>query len=194
MAVVPAWVGPGRLGLVAMIVGAAVAVGLPSAHAYPPGFPDLDTFDAVDPGPFTHSYDYGRGGKGTLVSFGTPDGVHCNWQQSSNVAKHPEIDCIGNVPGVPAYVADRDEPGCTEVRYRGSWVGGADTYGFLHVYPSSGSCPSADVAQPSTVLMPGQKLISSNITCAVAGGNVTACIDPVVNRGFMLAPAGSWTF
>lgn len=194
MAVVPVWVGARRLRPVAVIVGVAAAVGLPVAHAYPPEFPDLETFTAVDAGPFTHSYDYGRGGKGTSVSFGTPDGLHCNWQQSSDVTKHPEINCIGNVPGVPAYVRDRDEPGCTEVRFRGDWVGGADTYGFLHSYASSGSCPEADTAQTSTVLKAGQKLTSSNITCAVAHGNVTACIDPVVNRGFMLSPAGSWTF
>lgn len=194
MAVVPAWVGTARLGLVAVIAAAVMTIGIPAAHAYPPGFPDLDKFMAVDAGPFTHSYDYGRGGKGSTVSFGTPDGVYCNWQQSNDVVKHPEINCIGNVPGVPSHVVDRDEPGCTEVRFQGDWVGGADTYGFLHSYASSGSCPKADVARPSTVLKPGQKLTSSNITCAVAEGNVTACIDPVVNRGFMLTPAGSWTF
>lgn len=183
-----------RCGLAVVIAGVTAAVALPAAHAYPPGFPDLAKFAAVDAGPFTHSYDYGRGGKGTLVSFGTPDGVYCNWQQSSDVTKHPAINCIGNVPGVPSYVVDRDEPGCTEVRFQGDWAGGADTYGFLHSYASGGSCPTAAAAQASAVLKPGQKLTSSNITCAVADGNVTACIDPVVNRGFMLTPAGSWTF
>lgn len=40
----------------------------------------------------------------------------------------------------------------------------------------------------------GQKITTAGITCAVGGDRLTACIDPLLNRGFVLQPSGSWTF
>lgn len=180
--------------LVAVLVTAAAMANPPAAQAYPPGFPDLETFTAVDPAQFTSSYFAGRGGTITDVGFRTPDGIYCGWTRVDNPAYHPDFTCTGSIPGVPGYVDQRDEPGCTRIAMGESLAGSAPIYAFTHMAHNSGSCPSVTAGAANRVLTPGHKLTSTNITCAVAEGNVTACIDPIVNRGFVLTPAGSWTF
>ena len=194
MAVVLAWMRMVRVATLAATLGAFTLATIPVARAYPPDFPNLETFAAVDPAQFTHTANYGRGGTQTSVDFDTPDGVRCTWGHSESPAYHPEIACVGNIPGVPAYVADRDQPGCTQVSFGEFLNGSAPVYMFAHRAQNSGTCPSATTAAQGQRLSPGQKLTSTNITCAVAEGDVTACIDPIANRGFMLTPAGSWTF
>jgi hypothetical protein len=46
----------------------------------------------------------------------------------------------------------------------------------------------------SPLLNVGQKITKADITCVVGADRLTACIDPILNRGFVLQPSGSWTF
>jgi hypothetical protein len=58
-------------------------------------------------------------------------------------------------------------------------------YGFF-----DGTCP----AITSPMLNVGQKITAANTTCLVGADRLTACIDPILNRGFVLQSSGSWTF
>lgn len=46
----------------------------------------------------------------------------------------------------------------------------------------------------SKLLDVGQKVTTANTTCLVGANRLTACIDPILNRGLVLQPSGSWTF
>lgn len=157
---------------------------LPSAVAVAdaPEFPDLNAFTPVDPAPYTAS---ARGGGETF--FKTPDGIQCDlpnpypWRPG----EHLSAGCSGPLPGRPAGAAAGPD-GCTEV----STPTGMPTDLGPYSFQKSGFCP----VLTSKLLAPGQKITAGDITCVVGGGRLTACIDPVLHRGFVLEPSGSWTF
>jgi hypothetical protein len=155
----------------------------PTASALPPGFPDLNAFTAVDPE--SHIVHYLRGG--SAVTFATPDGVQCNWPDLQDPNAHTDVRCSGNIPGIPAFVPNDESSGCPTVSQAGGLVDGT----LLYVFSRHGgwACPPF----PSSLNV-GEKISSANITCAVAQGNVTACVDQMVNHGFVLRPSGSWVF
>ncbi|OBH12082.1 hypothetical protein A5695_17795 [Mycobacterium sp. E1747] len=151
------------------------------ATATPPKFPDLNAFQAVDPAPYTMQF--GRGGGG--VFFSTPDGLQCGWASLANGPDdHVSAVCDGPIPGLPDG-APPGRDGCQQVGVASTKPTDLGPYGF-----HDGGCP----AITAPVLNVGQKLTAANTTCLVGADRLTACIDPGLNRGFVLQPSGSWTF
>jgi hypothetical protein len=161
---------------------AATVLATPKASALPPGFPDLNAFTAVDAA--SHIVHYPRSGSDVVIA--TPDGVQCSWGVAGGPDPHTDVHCSGHIPGIPASVPDDGRTGCARLGKSGGAVGAT----YLYVFDRhAGSCPPFPVT-----LTVGQKISATNITCVVAAGNVTACIDPIVNHGFVLRPSGSWVF
>lgn len=174
---------PGKAALVGAFVALLGATAVPAAHADPPGFPDLSRFSAVDTA--AHVTHYVRGG--SAVGFSTPDGVACSWPLAEDPDFHTTVQCSGDIPGIPATVPDTDRTGCAQLIQGGGLAG--STYLYTFVRRGGYSCPPF----PATLAV-GEKISASNITCAVGDGGVTACIDPLMNHGFVLQPSGSWVF
>jgi len=151
-----------------------------TAAAAPPGFPDLDAFQPVDPAQYATG---GRGGGQTF--FATPDGLQCGWPIVNKPDDHVSAGCDGPLPGLPV-TAPVGSDGCSVVGTATSLPSDLGPYGFQR----GTGCP----VLTSQVLNVGQKITAANITCVVGADRLTACIDPILNRGFVLQPAGSWTF
>ncbi|MUL81542.1 MULTISPECIES: hypothetical protein [unclassified Mycolicibacterium] len=152
----------------AIVLAGATA---PIADASPPGFPDLDAFSAVDPAPYVE-----HGLKASRVGFTTPT-MTCSWDYLQDHNAHVVAGCRGTIVGMPA------EARQSEIGSSCDGVGSTFTRG-------SGPCPPPD-EYPR--LAPGHKLTAVNTTCAVTDDGV-ACIDPIVNHGFVVQPSGSWVF
>jgi hypothetical protein len=151
------------------------------ATAAPPKFPDINGFQAVDPGRYTTLF--GRGGGG--IFFATPDGLQCGWASLADGPQdHVSAGCSGPLPGLPEG-APRGRYGCEYVGTASSMPSDLSPYGFF-----DGTCPVIT----SPLLNAGQKITSANTTCLVGADRVTACIDPILDRGFVLQPSGSWIF
>jgi hypothetical protein len=174
---------------VAVVTGTFTIVGLGfslagpgAATATPPGFPDLNAFQPVDPAPYTMHFPRGGGG----VFFSTPDGLQCGWASLANGPQdHVSSGCNGPIPGLDAASVGSD--GC-------SGVGTSTPSGLAsdlgpYVF-SKGGCPV--ISTP--VLKVGKKFTAANTTCLVGADRLTACIDPILNRGFVLQPSGSSVF
>lgn len=171
----------------APVLGATVAVmgmglllvGVGRAAAQPPGFPDLNDFQSVDPTGYTAA---ARAGGATY--FVTPDGVQCILPNPTTPGDHVSASCGGPIPGLPDTLVG--ERGCSGVDTPTSLPTDLGPYGFT----KDANCP----VLTSPLLNVGQKITAGGITCVVGVGRLTACIDPVLNRGFVLQPSGSWTF
>jgi hypothetical protein len=151
------------------------------ATATPPGFPDVNAFQPVDSAPYTSHF--GRGGGG--VFFATPDGLQCGWASLTNgPTDHVSAVCNGPIPGLPD-AAPRGRDGCEMVGVASTMPLDLGPYGFY-----DGGCPVIT----SPVLNAGEKITGANTTCLVGTDRLIACIDPILNRGFVLQPSGSWTF
>lgn len=155
-------------------------VGAGAATAAPPGFPDLDAFQPVDPAPYTMHFPRGGGG----VFFATPDGLQCGWASLANGPQdHVSAGCNGPIPGLEPALVGSD--GCSRVGTAASMPSDLGPYGF-----GKSGCPVISTA----VLNVGQRITAANTTCLVGTDRLTACIDPFLNRGFVLQPSGSFTF
>lgn len=157
--------------VIAMSAIACQAIPAPEAAGQPPqGFPDLGGFKAVDSKPFRQQ---SRGGM--YSSFVTADGLI-----SCTMASGSSSGCRGDLPGVPRSEGSGDGAGCAV-------VGGWDQYSFssttVHCPPYSGE-----------KLNQNEKLVDGDMTCAVGGDRLVACINTRGNHGFVLRPEGSWTF
>jgi hypothetical protein len=149
--------------------------------AAPPAFPDLNAFQPVDPALYTKHFPMGGGG----VFFATPDGLQCGWASLDNGPQvHVSGGCDGPLPGLPD-TAPRGQYGCEMVGTASTLPSDLSPYSFY-----KGTCPVIT----SPLLNVGQKITAANTTCLVGADRLTACIDPILNRGFVLQPAGSWTF
>ncbi len=149
------------------------------SSAAPPGFPDVDSFQSVDPAQYTMQS--GRGGGG--VFFATPDGLQCGWASlASGPDAHVSVGCSGPIPGLPGAGPGG---GCDGVNVATALASDLGPYLF-----QKGTCPVIT----SPLLNVGQKITAANTTCVVGADRLTACIDPILNRGFVLQPSGSWTF
>ncbi len=143
----------------------------PTVYAAPPGFPDLDAFSAVDPAPYVE-----HGLKVSRIGFTTPT-MTCTWDYLQDRNAHVVAGCRGTIVGIPAD-ARQSEAGSSCDGVGSTFIRG------------SGHCPSPE---DYPRLRPGHKLTAVNTTCAVTDDGV-ACIDPVVNHGFVVQPSGSWVF
>lgn len=153
------------------------------ATATPPKFPDLNAFQPVDAAAYTVISGRGAGVGG--VFFATPDGLQCGLASLANgPADHTSAECSGPLPGLPE-TAPRGQDGCERVGVASGMSSDLGPYGFFQ-----GTCP----AITTPLLNAGQKITAANTTCLVGPDRLTACIDPILNRGFVLQPSGSWTF
>ncbi|MBS9533645.1 hypothetical protein KIH27_08610 [Mycobacterium sp. M1] len=192
------------IALAAVAVGAAVTGvwvltgrGVPEAVG-PPGFPDLAGYRAVD----AASYRSSAGGEAEVV-FSTRGGVECRLPEDAD--RLGGARCSGLLPGLPE-TADSGL-GWTNCPAVGTDWGSSANYfpwyvfharseGYLPRAPGAAyhSNPPCRPSFRSPILEDGQRISAAHITCAVGPGNQLSCIDPVLNRGFVLTPAGSWTF
>lgn len=151
----------------AIVLAGATA---PAVDAAPPGFPDLDAFTAVDPAPYVE-----HGLKASRIGFTTPT-LTCTWDYRPDHNDHVAVGCQGTIVGMPADARHSEISSCDGV---------SSTFA-----RGRGSCPPPG-EYPR--LAPGHKLTAVNTTCAVTDDGV-ACIDPIVNHGFVVQPSGSWVF
>lgn len=172
---------------VAAIIGALTVLGLGCsrgtpgvATATPPKFPDLNAFQPVDPALYTSA---ARAGGATY--FATPDGLQCIVPAPSKPGDHVSASCDGPLPGLPDN-APIGSDGCSVVATPTSLPTDLSPYSFQ----KGTGCPIIT----SPLLNVGQKITSGDITCVVGADRLTACIDAILKRGFVLQSSGSWTF
>lgn len=169
--------------LLAALVPPGALLPAPVAAALPPGFPDLSKFSAVEPAPYISVGI--KGGRG--IGFVT-DGLSCGWQLSNDPNAHEGAVCSGNIPGMPAEVPhEQYAPGCDGISMSGPSGGVSPLYTFLR---GNGPCVPP---LGSHRLAVGAKITAGNTTCAVTADGV-ACVDLIVNHGFVLQQPLSWVF
>lgn len=161
------------------VLGLGAGLAAP-ATAAPPGFPDVGAFSAADPS------QYVQRSKFDTIGFTTPT-LTCSWDYIDDPNRHVPVQCYGQLPGLPG----ASGAACASVYQPAR--SSADTYvSSVYVFTRGGdtTCAPPDGFPRLAV---GQKLTATNNTCVVTADGV-ACIDPVVNHGFVLQPAGSWVF
>jgi hypothetical protein len=171
--------------LIAGIV--AVALGLvgcgPRAAALPAGFPDFGSFAAV---PVDHYIGTGPVGPKRFVSFSTPYNIECNFIATIDpvpAGSSQGTICEGQIPGVAS-----GPPSCAQGK-----VGDAGAAGFRFESEPSG-CTIGSFNH-GTLLNVGQKVSYQNVTCAVGGGGLVACLDTSLGQhGFVVKPSGNAAF
>jgi hypothetical protein len=166
---------------VAAAVMAAATTGTARAD---PQFPDFATFNAVD------IHNYVTDPNGNVVSFSTPDGLNCNFDTTlmmKDETTNQSLNCLGTFPGV-----DRKPPQDNWCESNYVTAGGSFTYRFSTDQVSCDHPPS----RPGKLLPVGSKISAGNVTCAVASGSLTACLDlrGGQRHGFVLQPSGSGAF
>jgi hypothetical protein len=150
------------------------------ATATPPNFPDLNAFQSVDPAPYTVA-----ARAGGAAYFVTPDGLQCSLPSPNKPGDHVSASCDGPLPGLPGN-APVGSDGCSVV--------GPPTSVPTDLGPYSFQKGTGCTVVTSPLLNVGQKITKADITGVVGADRLTACIDPILNRGFVLQPSGSWTF
>lgn len=166
--------------LLAAVLLALSGVAPPSAAAAPPGFPDLSKFSAVDPAPYVAVV----GTKSVRRIQFVAGQLNCSWELTADPNAHDGVSCSGDIPGIP--------DGVPRGEYDNS-CDGISTGGAVGLYTFSrgtGPCPPPDGFRPVPV---GAKITAASATCAVTPDGV-ACIDPIVNHGFVLQHPLSWVF
>jgi hypothetical protein len=174
--------------LAAAITAAAVAVaGCGSrAAALPPGFPKLDRFAPV---PVDNYISTGPKGPKRFVTFSTPYNIQCVFAATTDPVPAGDsqgISCQGDIPGVAS--------GATPTRSCAiGKVADWGTSGF-RLDNELTNCPIGTF-NSGTLLNAGQKLSYQNVTCAVGGDGLVACMDTSLGQhGFALKPSGNVTF
>lgn len=169
----------------ALLLGAIEPFLAQTAHAGPLGFPDLNAFQSVDPAPYTAAP---RGGGGTY--FSTPDGLSCLLPAPYHPGQHMSASCGGHIPGLPAGTPTSSD-GCSDV---GTGAPVPTDLGPYKFSQGTGCAVVSPYNPPPKLLNAGQKISRGDLTCVVGADRLTACIDPILNRGFVLRPSGSMTF
>lgn len=168
-----------------VLAGASAVLTAPLAHAAPPpNFPDLTGFSVVTS---THLATYQRTAA-QVVKFSTPDGLACMMSALGGVA--PTVRCYGPVPGTAGLAVTADPN-----------AKAPSDFGVAQLHAANmGTISSYRADRPTdldgaALLAPGEKVTQTTMTCGVAPGGVTACIDTADGgHGFVLQPSGSWTF
>ncbi|GAB1815559.1 hypothetical protein [Mycobacterium sp. MUNTM1] len=158
----------------------------PHADALPPGFPNVDSFVAA---PADNYIGTGPKGPGRFVAFSTPYNIQCGFTATVNpqpAGSSQGIHCEGQIPGVAS--------GPTPTQsYAAGTVGDWGAAGFRIDKELSG-CPIGSYNH-GTLLGAGQKVSYQNVTCAVGGDGLVACLDTSLGQhGFALKPSGNVTF
>lgn len=158
----------------------------PHAGALPPGFPDLNGFASVRVDNYIAT---GPKGPGRFLEFSTPYNIQCGFTATANpqpAGSSQGIHCEGQIPGVSS------GPTPTESCATGT-VADWGAAGFRIDKQLSG-CPIGSY-NTGTPLGAGQKVTYQNVTCAVGGDGLVACLDTSLGQhGFALKPSGNVTF
>ncbi|WP_235630914.1 hypothetical protein [Mycobacteroides abscessus] len=187
--------GTGTLAVLGMTVGLAVSSPAAQVAAEPAGFPRLDLFSAVAVEDYMVTYIRGR----RIVAFSTPYSLMCDFDAPADPADPPapRLHCAGDLPGT------------TSGRFSTSQSPAACTVGTVDFSPSGGyefmpydwKCGDINFRLDDfpywsgRQLDPGEKLSYGNITCAVGGDNLVACLDTRGGQhGFLIRPSGSRAF
>jgi hypothetical protein len=170
------------------IIGGALYAGgcAPHASALPAGFPDLNAFAAT---PVDNYIGTGPKGPKRFVSFSTPYNIECNFVATVEpvpAGQSQGISCDGDIPGYSSGPTATEACGVGTVA---DW--GASGFRFEKELTN---CPPRP-ANSGTLLQVGQKVTYENVTCAVGGGGLVACLDTNLGQhGFVLKPSGSVAF
>ncbi len=160
------------------------------AGATPENFPDLSTYQQVNPENYGGEFSYATAG----VRFRTPDGLHCslsrNMKASSSVAS-----CRGKLPGAngaTGVMASTFAP----TTWQQVDLGKPETYQEMRQEGSREVPLDPSAFKP---LPAGSRITYQNISCAVSDAVTTACIigsaaTTFDEHGFVLQPGGSWIF
>jgi hypothetical protein len=170
------------------VCAVAVAVALvptPAAQAAPPpNFPDFTGFAVVTD---THGGLY-QGGTSEVVTFAAPDGVLCGIYPLGGFGN--SVRCYGSIPGSQGLAVTVDPTASAPCDFGTAQLRSANPGVINRI---TGDCPSGLAG--ATPMAAGQKVWVGTTTCGVAAGNVTACYDTTDGgHGFVLQPAGSWSF
>ncbi|CPT64615.1 Hypothetical protein ERS075534_03265 [Mycobacteroides abscessus] len=165
-------------------VAEADPVGLPA------GFPDMSSYTVVSAREFAPP----NAKVISSISFVTPNGVGCT--MGGNVT------CSGeDLPGLPPSVHVQPEGACAIYHATASPMEGA----FSREVPPQIRCGPGNNqnAESFKPLLPFQKLVrydkdQESVACGVDDQGTTACYSGIDRNGrrhgFVLSPAGSWTF
>ena len=146
-------------------LAAATVVGLPGiAAADPPPPPNINALPPVNPKDFA-----GMDGTTSYV-FGVPGGVTCVMDRQTG-----GYGCSGPLPAAP---------------------GGANLVtGYVQGNPGFGHSdrPMYGMVDNAPPLPPNTRMSFQTVSCGT-DGVITSCINTVNQSGFVLSPAGSYTF
>ena len=153
--------------LTRILTGAAAAVAalaLPGVAAADP--PALPNVNAMAP---VNPMDFAAN-EGAWYSFGVPGGVTCVMDRQTG-----SYGCSGPLPAAPG--------GANLVT---GWVGGSPGF-------SSSDRPMYGAVDNPRPLPPNTRMSFRTVSCGT-DGVVTSCLNTVDQSGFVLSPAGSFTF
>ncbi|MDR3664067.1 MAG: hypothetical protein P4L86_27390 [Mycobacterium sp.] len=170
-----------------VLAGALAVLSAPAAQAGPPPPPNFPDFDGFTVETDAHLVPYQRTAQ-EVVKFSTPDGLSCGIDALGGVA--PAVRCYGPVPGMTGLPVVADATSTSSCDFGVAQLHSANP-GVINSH--RGVCPT-DLAG-AALLAPGQKVSMGPVTCGVAAGGITACLDNTDGgHGFVLQPSGSWTF
>jgi hypothetical protein len=159
-----------RILIGAVSAAGAVAIGFPGAAwadpepAPPPPPPNINALPPISP------VDYAVMGD-RYYAFATPDGLTCAFERGNG-----GYGCSGPIPAAP---------GGANVISGGPW----GEPGF-----ATSATPIFGALGPAKPLPPGTRLSFRNVSCSVDGAGTTTCTNSADQSGFVLTPAGSYSF
>jgi hypothetical protein len=159
-----------RILIGAVSVAGAATIGFPGAAsadpepAPPPPPPNVNALPPISPVDYSVMND-------RYYAFSTPDGVICAFERGSG-----GYGCSGPIPAAP---------NGANVVSGGAW----GEPGF-----ASSPTPIFSSLGPVKPLPPNTRLSFRTVSCGVDGGGITTCANSADQTGFVLTPAGSYTF
>jgi len=157
-----------------LVVGALV--GVPTACAQPSGFPDLSQFTEVGAG----SPVFTTTGIGTNdARFSTPDGLRCAVDNGTVSCQSYGLGVMPKFPTNARHIGTTTT--CPSENVLSDDTGSEFAYG-----------QNCDANSGLVLLQSGQKVTIGKAVCAVGDNRLTACTNGT--HGFVIQPAGTWTF
>jgi len=164
-----------RIGTTLSTVVTAATALTPVACAQPQSFPDLSSFTEID----HNSPIIAAGRIRNIARFATPDGLRCT---ASNGTQECRSYGLGIIPAFPSTAVHlTTSTACPSERVASSDASASFSY-----------TQDCDATTSLPVLNTGQKITIGKATCVVGENRLTACTNGT--HGFVVQPAGSWTF
>jgi hypothetical protein len=151
-------------GLAGAVGAAAIAIPGAALAEPAPAPPNINSLPPISP------VDYAVMG-GAWYAFGTPDGLTCVIDKGRG-----SYGCSGPIPAAPN--------GANMVS---GGAAGAPSF-------ANADRPVFSVAGPVKQLPPNSRLSYRTVSCSNDGAAVTTCVNSFDQTGFVISPAGSFTF